>query len=223
MKLTSDSGEQAVSGRWRALARGQLKLETNTWLDELTPELRAILMAASWEVTSEDNARSFEANFEPIFRAVLDVRTAIGEKVTSADIEVNVVRPGSPFIKAMMEDWYPSNKPEVRSESVTATIGIGLWKVATSNGPSVYTVVLSPKIVLDSTLKSLLDPPPPPVAKSKLNRARKPDDDPPLPPVARSKLNRARKSDDDPPPPPVVIPRRATRMRSSKDSANQVP
>jgi len=222
MKLTSDSGEQAVSGRWRALARGQLKLETNIWPAELTAGLRAILMAASWEVTAEDEVRSFEAKVEAIFKAVLDVRTAIGEKVTSADMEVNVVRPGSPFIKAMMEDAYSSNKPEARFESVIATTGIGLWRVAPANGPTVYTIVLSPKIVLDSTLKSLLDPPPPPVAKSKLNRARKPDDDP-LPPVARSKLNRTRKSDDDPPPPPVAVPRRASRMRSSKDSANQVP
>jgi len=176
MKLTSDSGEQAVSGRWRALARGQLKLETNTWLDELTQELRGILMAASWEVTSEDNARSFEANFEAIFKAVLDVRTAIGEKVTSADIELNVVCPGSPFIKAMMEDVYSSNKPEVRFESVIATTGIGLWKVGPSNGPSVYTVVLSPKIVLDSTLKSVPDPPPPPAARQKRTKTSKPDE-----------------------------------------------
>ena len=177
MKLTSDSDEQAVSGRWRALTRGQLKLETNTWLDELTPELRAILMAASWEVTSEANAQSFETNFEAIFKAVLDVRSAIGEKVTSADIEVKVVPPGSPFVKALMEDVYPSNKPEVQFESVIATTGIGLWKVAPSNGHGahVYTVVLSPKIVLNSTLESVLDPPPPPVAKPKRTKTNKPD------------------------------------------------
>ena len=180
MKLTSDSGEQAVSGRWRALARGQLKLETNTWFDELTSELRAILMAASWEVTAEDEVRSFAfaARVKAIFKAVLDVRTAIGEKVTSADIEINVVRPGSPFIKAMMEDAFSSNKPEVRFESVIATTGIGLWKVAPSNGPSpsVYTIVLSPKIVLDSTLKSVPDLPPPPVAKPKRTKKSKPDE-----------------------------------------------
>jgi len=177
MKSTNDLGEQAVSGRWRSLTRGQLKLETNTWLDELTV-LREILMAASWEVNSQDNVRSFEAKVEAIFKAVLDVRTAIGEKVTSADIEVNVVPPGSPFIKALMEDEYPDDRREGRPESVIATTGIGLWKVAPSgpNGALAYANVLSPKIVLESTLIAVFEPRPPPVAKPKRTKTSKPDE-----------------------------------------------
>jgi len=168
MKLTSDLGEQAVSGRWRSLTRGQLKLETNTWLNELMAELRGILMAASWEVLTEDSVRSFEGKVEAIFKAVLDIRTAIGEKVTSSDIEVNVVPPGSPFSKALMEDDYPGDRREGRPESVVATTGIGLWKVAPSapNGALAYMNVLSPKIVLESTLKAAVFGPPPSAAKS---------------------------------------------------------
>jgi len=146
----------------------------------LAVELRAILLAASWEVYSEDNVRSFEGKARVIFKAVLDVRTAIGEKVTSADIEVNVVPPGSPFSKALMEDEYPGDRREGRPESVIATTGIGLWKVAPSapNGVLAYTNVLSPKIVLESTLIAVFEPPLPPVAKPKRTKTSKPDEKP---------------------------------------------
>ena len=113
-----------------------------------------------------------------IFKAVLDVRTAIGEKVTSADIEVNDVPPGSPFSKALMEDEYPGDRREGRPESVIATTGIGLWKVVPSalNGALAYANVLSPKIVLESTLIAVFEPPPPPVAKPKRTKTSKPDE-----------------------------------------------
>jgi len=126
-------------------------------------------MAASWEVISQDNVQSFEAKLDAIFKAVLEARTAIGEKVTSADIEVNVVPPGSQFNKALMEDEYPDDRQEGRPESVIATTGMGLWKVAPSaaNGALAYSNVLFPKVVLDSTLMSAFEPPTPPVAKSK--------------------------------------------------------
>ena len=135
-------------------------------------------MAASWEVLTEDSVRSFEGKVEAIFKAVLDIRTAIGEKVTSSDIEVNVVPPGSPFSKALMEDDYPGDRREGRPESVVATTGIGLWKVAPSapSGALAYANVLSPKIVLESTLIAVFEPPPPPVAKPKRTKTSKPDE-----------------------------------------------
>lgn len=158
--MLSDSDNQEASGRWRALTRARLRPETNTWLTELTGELREVLVAASWEIKSEDALRSFGARLEAIFKAILDVRVAIGEKVTSADIEVYVVPPGSPFDNAHMEDEYPDHRQE-GWPVVIATTAVGLWKVvqpSAPNGSLAYTHILPPKIVLESTMMALLQP-----------------------------------------------------------------
>jgi len=91
------SSDQAVSGRWRALTRAQLRPDTNEWIEELMSDLDTILAVASWELSSPEDKHTLEARLPAIFRVVLDVRESIGEKFTSADIEVSFVEPHIPF------------------------------------------------------------------------------------------------------------------------------
>ena len=99
----------------------------------------------------------------------------MGEKVTSVDLEVNVVRPGFLFDHRWMEDGYGDvqqgniKKP---AEVVAGTTGIGLKKVIPSpSGEDLFDNVLSPKVVLVSTLQEALLPPPPPPLRL-IKRAR---------------------------------------------------
>jgi len=168
------SSDQAVSGRWRALTRAQLKPDNSGWANELTTQLDSILAVASWEISSPEDKRSFEARLHAIFKVVLDVREAVGEKFTSADIEVGYVEANTAFDNVYMEENYAADSEGSGKglENVIATVGMGVMKVAALRGGRGYTYVHSPKVVLESSLKAVLEPPPPRPTRSKSSRAR---------------------------------------------------
>ena len=89
---------------------------------------------------------------------------ALGEKVTSIDLEVNVVSPGVLFEHRWMEDAYGDARQgnmKKSAEVVVGTTGIGLKKVVhSSSGDVRFENVLAPKVVLVSTLNEALAPPP---------------------------------------------------------------
>ncbi|KIM36846.1 hypothetical protein M413DRAFT_448958 [Hebeloma cylindrosporum] len=164
--------EQAVSGRWRALTRAQIRPTSTTWRDEFMVGLGNIFKVAAWNIGSQENLAAFEQKLPAIFKAVEDLRLALGEKVTSIDLEVNVVLPGSLFNYQWMEDGYGDSRQgnmKKTGESVAGTTGIGLKKIIPSpSGESRFENVLSPKVVLVSTLQDALLPPSP--APSRSNR-----------------------------------------------------
>jgi len=164
-------GDQAISGRWRSLTRAQLKPDTKEWIKELTTELDAILALASWKIGSAEDKHTLEARLPAIFKVVVDVREAIGEKFTSADIEVSHVEPNTPFNKVYMEETYAADSEghEKEPEIVVATVGMGVRKVV-SRPVHAHEYVLGPKVVLESSLKAVLDPPPPRPTRSKTRR-----------------------------------------------------
>lgn len=156
-------GDQAVSGRWRALTRAHVKVDTENWIKFIRSKLIAVLTSASWNVEGQEQRHSFEGRLPTIFKTITDVRTSLGEKFTSADIEISSTAPGSRFQKSCMEEVYGEDGHDRGSDNVLATIGLGLKKFVPASPPNVaahYENILSPKVVIESSLKAALDPAP---------------------------------------------------------------
>jgi hypothetical protein len=135
-------------------------------------EIDAILSVASWDISSPEDRHIFEARLPAIFKVVLDVREAIGEKFTSADIEVRFVEASTPFENVSMESAYAADLEGSGKgpETVIATVGMGVVKVAALRGSRVHENVHSPKVVLESSLRAALDPAPARPTRSKARR-----------------------------------------------------
>ncbi|KAF8951372.1 hypothetical protein BDZ97DRAFT_1932431 [Flammula alnicola] len=159
--------EQAVSGRWRAITHSHTRPSSDNWKSEFMSKLRSIAKIAAWDIVSSEKREAYEQKLEPIFKAVKDLRVALGEQFTSADIEISIVFAKTRFHPEWMEDAYGDsrqNDGKQKEEVVIGTTGIGLKKMI-PRGPSdseQYQSVLSPKIILESTLQEALDPSPQP-------------------------------------------------------------
>jgi hypothetical protein len=137
----------------------------------LLKDLDAILAVAAWQISSPEDKHTLEARLPAIFKVVLDVRDAVGEKFTSADIEVGYVEPATPFNSGYMEENYEADAEEVEDvKTVIVTVGMGLRKLILWQGTRAYEYVLRPKVVLESSLKAVLEPPPPRSTRSKSRR-----------------------------------------------------
>ena len=136
-----------------------------------------IFKIAQWTIGSQENLATFEQKLPAIFKAVNDLRLALGEKVTSMELEVNVARPGVVFNHRWMEDGYGDARQGNTKKSngvVAGTTGIGLKKVLpTRSGEEFFENVLAPKVIFVSTLQEALLPlPPPPSRSNKMGRGR---------------------------------------------------
>lgn len=146
-----------------------MKPDTSNWFEELTSDLNAILALASWEISAPEAKNTLENRLRTVFKVVLDVREAIGEKFTSAHVEVDCIEPNSLFNDTYMDEAYEADSkgPEKGPEIVIATVGIGLRKIVPHNAS--YEYGLAPKVVLESSLKAALEPPP---SSSKTSKRR---------------------------------------------------
>ena len=139
--------------------------------------LSNIFQIAEWSIGGQEKSIAFEQKLPAIFKAVEDLRLALGEKVTSIELEICVVSLDAPFDHRWMEDAYADGRKgntKKSGESVAGTTGIGLKKVIPSpSGKERFENVLSPKVVLVSTLQEARRPPSPvPVRSSKKVRTR---------------------------------------------------
>jgi len=130
-----------------------------------------VLIIAGWSTREPDQQHQFERCLPLIFKAVQDLRKALGEDLASMDMEVAIIDPGEAFNPTYMEDGYGDARASSRSgkkipEKVSGTTGLGLHKISikrTSKGPvPQLEMVLFPKVVLEGTVKKALDPAPPP-------------------------------------------------------------
>ncbi len=127
--------------------------------------LNAILQAASVAPADPDSLPAFEQKLDPIFRAITNLRTALGEQFTSADITPFVVTSGTPFEVKSMEDALSDVRPSGRgklnaADVVISTIGIGLKECvsqpACKASKESENLILMPKVVLQSKLTDFL-------------------------------------------------------------------
>jgi len=171
--------EQAVSGRWRALTRAHTRPSTEAWPKELFNKLFSVLMIAAWRASSQETEHSFQHRLPPIFKAVNELRMAMGENFTSADLDISVFDCDTPYDPSFMDDAYgdgrqPSGKRG--PEAIVGTTGMGLKKLMakrSSKDALQFQNVISAKIVLKLTLNEALEPVQP-SAFRRLTRKKKP-------------------------------------------------
>jgi hypothetical protein len=155
---------QAVSGRWRALTRSNTRPNAEKWKDELYKKLQSILVIASWSPRSTENEESFGNRLPSIFKAMNELRTAMGENFTSADLEIFVLECDKIYNPVSMKDAYGDggqSSGDRATGAIVGTTGIGLEKIASQHNAkdTLQIQVLTPaKIVLWSTLNEALEP-----------------------------------------------------------------
>jgi hypothetical protein len=155
--------EQAVSGRWRALTRAHTRPSTETWNRELYKELQSVLIMASWAPRSPENEESYGNRLPSIFKAINGLRLAIGEKFTSADLDIFTFECDKSFDSAIMEDAYGDGRQsggKRAPDAIVGTTGIGLGKVGAESTKDVVQIhpLIPAKVVLTSTMNEALEP-----------------------------------------------------------------
>jgi len=140
----------------------------------------SVMSVAGWTTQAADEHEQIEKRLTSIFKPLLDLRKAIGEDVTSADLEIAVIEPSTPFDPDYMEDAYEDGRNAPKSkksapEAVVSTSGLGLKKITVkklkTGGVQRQAEMLSmPKVVLEKTIKEALEPPPPAKKKGKKNQ-----------------------------------------------------
>ena len=129
-----------------------------------------------------DTFTEIKKRFPNIFNSLLDLRKATGQGVGSVDLEIGIIRYGQPFDPSYMEDVFADGLRRSLSESetrndngtplepVSNTSALGLQKIvmerAEDGRVQRHAEILSmPKVVLEKTMKELLEPAPPPARK----------------------------------------------------------
>ena len=153
--------EQAVSGRWRALTRGHTRPSIETWARELYKEIRCVLIMASWAPRSPENEESYANRLPSIFKAINEVRLAIGENFTSADLDIFTFECDKIYDPAIMEDAYGDSRQSSgkrEAEAIVGTTGIGMGKVIAERDVIKIQSFIPSKVVLTSTMNEALEP-----------------------------------------------------------------
>jgi hypothetical protein len=154
--------DQSVSGRWRALTRAHTRSSTESWKKELYQKLQSILLIASWGARSSEDEERYGSSLPSIFKAINELRTAIGENFTSADLEICVFECGRTYDPRIMEDAYGDGRHSSGKrtpEAIVGTTGIGLVEVvaerSTKDALQVRSMIPA-KTVLTSTMNEAL-------------------------------------------------------------------
>jgi hypothetical protein len=140
------------------------------------------MVACGWVTRSDAELAQIENRLASIFKPLLDLRKATGEEITSADVDIALVRPGEALNPAYMEDAYPGersqSKPKRRNSGadlVAGTTGLGLQRLAVrrlkTGGVQRQSerFLTLPKVVLEKTIMEALESAPPPRKPKKKN------------------------------------------------------
>ena len=139
-----------------------MEFSSSGWSQDLLDGLLDILAFAGWPALNANQKNLFEKQFPHIFNAVHDLRKVLGEVITSIDIEVATIDPGTTFDSALMESGWPSQGSTL--EIVSGTAGLGLKKVImkpSTGGDSLVPnvdIISRPVVILESTVKGALAP-----------------------------------------------------------------
>jgi hypothetical protein len=92
--------------------------------------LLGVLVIAGWSTRQHDQQRQFERRLPPVFKAVQDLHKALGEDITSIDMEIAIIDPDEAFNPTYMEDGYGNTRASSGSgkktpEKVSGTTGWG--------------------------------------------------------------------------------------------------
>lgn len=137
--------DQVVAGRWRALTRAHIRETRNPEAEtkRIIRELCAVLIVAG--CSDEELSTEFEKDLLEIATLAIRVQTAIGESITSMDLEPYILPPGIPFDAALMEEEGGSR---AQGKKTVGSTGLGLAQLV--NGDR--TILVRAKVLLDSAL-----------------------------------------------------------------------
>jgi hypothetical protein len=167
--------DQAISGRWRALAhkyaRQLLHDESNIWaswqsamVDAVAHILTAAGCTPDLPQVRELLRSKFGDRMSTIIRLTMRLRQALGEDITSADLEVVWILHGSTFDPATMEDDSGQDTArkgkDQQTDCVLCTTELGLrqsvW-IGTKDGERSWkqTNLLKSKVTLQSIAEGM--------------------------------------------------------------------
>ena len=125
------------------------------------------MIIASWTSLSFDHEDSYGDRLLSIFKTIIELRVAIGEKITSADLDIFAYECDKIYDPANMEDAYGDGRKSSGKrapEAIVGTTGIGFRKVKAENrlhsAKDVlhFQTFICAEIVLMSTLNEALEP-----------------------------------------------------------------
>ena len=101
--LMSDTTEDtAVAGKWRALAKSQIRFSSSAWTQALTSSIQSVVSFLGLTYTQPREVLAQDV--QPLLVSIRAVREAIGEGIVSKELEVAVVPAGTPFSPKWMKD-----------------------------------------------------------------------------------------------------------------------
>ena len=115
---------------------------------------------ASWAAHSPENEIFYGRRLPSIFNAINELRMAIGEKFTSADLDIFVFECDTIYDPEDMDDAYGDDRQSSGKRApgtIVGTTGIGLRKVIAECSVEVFQTLIPAKIVLTSTLNVALE------------------------------------------------------------------
>jgi hypothetical protein len=142
-----------------------MEFSPGSWSQDLLDGLLDILVFACWPIPNMNQKNLIEEQFPPIFDAVRDLRKVLGENITSINIEVSTIDPGTTFDSAFMDNGWPALTKGNALEIVSGTTGLGLKKVImkpSTEGDGLAPnadVICRPKVILERTVQEALVPP----------------------------------------------------------------
>jgi hypothetical protein len=154
-----------VSGRWRALARGQIRsLRSGPDLTlqickVVANSLVDVLIVGGYHKNSTEVFEMIWAKFSDAIKTItklaLRLNQTIGEQVTSCDLEVMCAREDIAFIPEDMEDIGGDHAST--ADRILCTTDLGLRQgTKEANGNRKNVVLLKPKVALESLMKDVL-------------------------------------------------------------------
>lgn len=161
------SEDQAVSGKWRALTRNcvQKMVQNASGLEEsfnnaVAKKLVDILITAgcqgSYETVLETVSDKFSDKIRIITNASLRINHAIGEEITSSDLEPICTPFGIVFEQAAMVDIGDNHASRKKVDRVLCVTEIGLQRVERQiDGNRSWmktTLLLKPKVALEAVV-----------------------------------------------------------------------
>ena len=126
-------------------------------LTDMTDDLICILTTCGWRGEDEKSpsacVKKIQMYLSSIEEAVVKLKAATTEGITSADVLPYVVAPETPFEPSQMINKYASkdSRTDSKGESVLCTTDIGLQSLVTKRHGQ--EILLRPKVVLVSAFK----------------------------------------------------------------------
>ncbi|CDO71987.1 hypothetical protein BN946_scf184943.g21 [Trametes cinnabarina] len=159
-----------VAGQWRSYAQKYSKQRLYNGRDlatgfahQLAERIADLLTVAGAVITTEAIYTTYATHLETIVRTSLELQRIIGEDVISCDYEVLMVHFDEVFDAEQMDDIYGGEVamtgPPGMVPRVLSTADLGLRRVeklaGSTEGDMVVTMLLKPKVVLDTIVYEL--------------------------------------------------------------------